>query len=479
MASSYNAMKKKKETETEKIKSGMPKYTKESLQKQYPNHYYSDHDIDLMNNNEKAASGLISAKNSYLSAPEGIEGDNQRAVSNQNAEYIRKNWGGYSGGKDGSEYNPYYKATDVQAPTYNKPVDYTSKYGNRISQLYDELADSKFDYDVNSDPSYQALKAQANRNGQAAMQNTLAASAGVGGLASSTATQSAAAQEYNNYIGQLNDAIPELYQNAYSRYQNDLANKYNNIAMLLGMDDTAYSRYRDNVGDSQNEYSMQYQKWLQDIANNQYEQQYSDSRDDLAYDRAAAQSSAEAAAQQQMIENLFKEAEITGIYNDNPTMARQELSDTSNQNWEKINQDDRRINIDEQSAIWDYLIKNRNADISAQNAQTNAYNADTNSYNAQTNRMKANNDYDINNREIELKYGKNTSKEKQQIEAGLNTLATKEEKLSYLDGLANDGAVDQATYKEMKIKVLMDEITGEENSSIGTLISGLFSKNKR
>ena len=78
-----------------------------------------------------------------------------------------------------------------------------------------------FTYNPSTDPSYQAYRSQYLREGQRALQNTLAqASAMTGGRPSSYAV-SAAAQQNNYYNSQLADKIPELYNQAYNRYMTD------------------------------------------------------------------------------------------------------------------------------------------------------------------------------------------------------------------------------------------------------------------
>lgn len=109
------------------------------------------------------------------------------------------------------------------------------------------------------------------------MQDTLAqVSARTGGLASSYA-ESAAQQTYNNYMAQLADKVPELYQLAYSMYMDDLTQDRNDLSMLMGLDDTAYGRWSDDRNFGYNAYRDQ-------VADRQWQQQfdYNASRDQVA-----------------------------------------------------------------------------------------------------------------------------------------------------------------------------------------------------
>lgn len=206
------------------------------------------------------------------------------------AEGRRSNYG-YSGGADGSAYLPTMAYTGV----YRRDEDdgggygssgYLSKYQARIDALADAILNrDPFSYDKEQDPLYQQYKDTYTRGGQRGMQDTLAqVSARTGGLASSYA-ESAAQQTYNNYMAQLADKVPELYQLAYSMYMDDLTQDRNDLSMLMGLDDTAYGRwsddrnfgynaYRDQVADSQWQQQFDYQKAQDALAQQNWQTQW-------------------------------------------------------------------------------------------------------------------------------------------------------------------------------------------------------------
>ena len=203
------------------------------------------------------------------------------------AEKLRGQYG-YSGGADGSAYLPTMAYTGV----YSRDEDdgggygsggygssgYLSKYQARIDALADAILNrDPFSYDKEQDPLYQQYKDTYTRAGQRGMQDTLAqVSARTGGLASSYA-ESAAQQTYNNYMAQLADKVPELYQLAYSMYMDDLTQDRNDLSMLMGLDDTAYGRWSDDRNFGYNAYRDQ-------VADRQWQQQfdYNASRDQVA-----------------------------------------------------------------------------------------------------------------------------------------------------------------------------------------------------
>ena len=198
------------------------------------------------------------------------------------AEKLRGQYG-YSGGADGSAYLPTMAYTGV----YRRDEDdgggygssgYLSRYQARIDALADAILNrDPFSYDKEQDPLYQQYKDTYTRAGQRGMQDTLAqVSARTGGLASSYA-ESAAQQTYNNYMAQLADKVPELYQLAYSMYMDDLTQDRNDLSMLMGLDDTAYGRWSD-------ERNFGYNAYRDQVADRQWQQQfdYNASRDQVA-----------------------------------------------------------------------------------------------------------------------------------------------------------------------------------------------------
>lgn len=157
---------------------------------------FSDADMQLAQKNPNAGMGLIDAKVRYNQAKTAAE----RAKYNQQAESIRSLYGGYLGGSDGWGYTPMDSPNDYTAP--EKPT---------------------FSYNLESDPVWQAYKKQYTREGQRATQDALGTTAAsTGGIPSSYAT-AAATQAGDYYAAQMTDKVPELYQQAYNRYLNELS----------------------------------------------------------------------------------------------------------------------------------------------------------------------------------------------------------------------------------------------------------------
>ena len=235
-----------------------------------------------------AAAEAVRAKYGYSGGADGSEHLGLMAYTGDLSDYDSSSGrGSGSGGSSGYSYDPYL-----------------SKYQSRIDALADAILNREaFSYNKDEDPLYQQYKESYTRGGQRGMQDTLAqVSARTGGLASSYA-QSAAQQTYNNYMAQLADKVPELYQLAYSMYQDDLANQRSDLSMLQGLDDTAYGRYidtrdfdygiyRDEVGDSQWQQQFDYNAQQDALAQQNWQTQWDyetqQTANNTAYDRAMA-----------------------------------------------------------------------------------------------------------------------------------------------------------------------------------------------
>lgn len=162
---------------------------------------FSDADWDLAQKNADAGMSILNAKKDYLSA--STEEEKQRA--NQMAEQIRSQYGHYTGGTTGGQY-----------------------YLDRPSPGSFEMKGEKpsFSYDLENDPVYQAYQKQYAREGQRAAQDTLGNMAAMTGGIPSSYAATAASQAGDYYASQMADKVPELYQQAYSKYLSEL-NQYN------------------------------------------------------------------------------------------------------------------------------------------------------------------------------------------------------------------------------------------------------------
>ena len=113
----------------------------------------------------------------------------------------------------------------------SKPGAYNSQFQDEMDYYLGKYRDrDPFSYNFNQDALYQMYKDQYMQMGQMAMMDTMGQAAAMTGGYGNSYAQTVGQQAYNQQLSQLNNIIPELYQMAYSRYNQegqDLLNMYN------------------------------------------------------------------------------------------------------------------------------------------------------------------------------------------------------------------------------------------------------------
>ncbi len=153
----------------------------------------------------------------------------------------------------------------------NKPGAYNSKYSEEIEGVLESILNrEKFSYNINADPLYNQYREQYVNNGKKTMWDIIAnASALTGGYANSYAI-SAGNQSFNNYLNELNDVALDLYDRAYSLYQNEGKMDLERMGILTELDKADYNKYSDTLDDyyKNGEYFL---KKLTDMSESEYE----------------------------------------------------------------------------------------------------------------------------------------------------------------------------------------------------------------
>ena len=126
-----------------------------------------------------------------------------------------------------------------------KPV-YAGTFDQQVQEIYDQVMSQKdFTYDLNGDALWQQYKDQYTTQGRLAMMDTMGQAAALTGGYGSSYAQNAGQQAYQGYLQQLNDRVPELYQLALSKYNNDQAQLQNKLSAAQQMQADEYSKYQD------------------------------------------------------------------------------------------------------------------------------------------------------------------------------------------------------------------------------------------
>ena len=243
------------------------------------------------------------------------------------AEALRAKYN-YSGGADGSEYNPWgdsrwnsqtgnYDTSKWQSNTaatrpnrvesmepfsYESAPEYVNRYQDQIDGLLNDILNRpEFSYDPDTDPMYAAFRKEYQREGQRATADTMGQYAAMTGGMPSTAATVAAQQAGDYYAAQMADRIPELYQLAYSMYQDQGTDMRMNMDMLTALEQGDYNKYLNLLnqyntdrnfayGVYSDEWNRNYQLDRDDIADQRYDLEWNygvnrDQINDQRYDR--------------------------------------------------------------------------------------------------------------------------------------------------------------------------------------------------
>lgn len=158
-------------------------------------------------------------------------------------------------------YDPYQESdtvNDAETALNNhlsqKPGEYKSQWQTQLDDTINKILNrEKFSYDLNGDALYQQYKDKYIQQGKMAMQDTMGQAAAMTGGYGNSYAQSVGNQAYQASLENLNDIVPELYQMAYDKYNQEGQDLYNQYSVLGAQEAQDYGRYRDSVGDWQSD----------------------------------------------------------------------------------------------------------------------------------------------------------------------------------------------------------------------------------
>ena len=146
-------------------------------------------------------------------------------------------------------------------PTYNP------SYDAQIKDIYNQIMGREsFSYDLSDDTLYQMYKQNYADMGKLSMRDSMGQAAALTGGYGSSYGQAVGQQAYDSYLQQLNDVVPELYAQAYGRYQDEgdrLMQQYG-LAADLAADE--YAKYQDAYNRYYTEQDYNYAR-LMDLIN--------------------------------------------------------------------------------------------------------------------------------------------------------------------------------------------------------------------
>lgn len=182
-----------------------------------------------------------------------------------------------------------------------QPGDYASPYAGRMEELLRQMEErAPFTYDPSRDETFQRYARLYQRQGRAAMEDTLGQAAGLTGGYDSSYAQQAGQQEYGRYMQELAALVPQLQQDAWDRYETQGQALLDQYKLLQGQDASAYDQWRDQVEDWQNASRQARDRYesleKQDYSNYLALMKYYASRAKQEQDAALAQQKLEASA---------------------------------------------------------------------------------------------------------------------------------------------------------------------------------------
>lgn len=246
----------------------------------------------------------------------------------------------------------------------------------------DKLMNGKeFSYNVTQDPNYVRLRDEYEKEGRQAMRDTIGkASAMTGGYGNSYA-QTVGQQVYNDHLGELNKMIPELEDRAYAKYRDQIGDQKDIYSILYGRERDAESdrRYnqewehnleREGIEDKRYDDEIEHRNAREAIEDARYEEQ-----------KAAAAAAAETEYNKWLAEfNLKADAQSFSQW-----LEEAKLDNETAKLAADIAYQNGTLSTNQYRAITDRL----QVGVNQQNADTAAYNADTSRINAITNATKA------------------------------------------------------------------------------------------
>ena len=239
---------------------------------------WSQWDLETARKNPAFGASMLTYKQDWAEATDQAG----RTAANQAAEALRRQYGSYLGGPDGSKYyglggpgsyqsgyqdriseildemNNYRDFDYGPAPTYN------NRYQETLDELLGQVQNyGPFTWSKEEDPAYSAYAKQYRREGQRATADAMAQAAALTGGQVSTAAATAASQAGDYYAGQLADVIPQLYENAYQRYLSDYSLLADQLGQVRQAEQLDYAKYLDELGQYNTDRNLSYDQWLQ------------------------------------------------------------------------------------------------------------------------------------------------------------------------------------------------------------------------
>lgn len=189
----------------------------------------------------------------------------------------------------------YSAATEMAKNRAGAQPSYAGTYDQQIADLHDRIQNrEKFNFNLDGNALYKQYKDQAIQGGKLAMRDTMGKAAALTGGYGSSYAQAVGQQAYDARLQELNEIVPELYQQEYQRYRDEGTDLQQQYAMTGQLASDEYGKYRAQVSD-----------W-------QYERAWDQQQEELAYNRQKAEEEQAYSRQQDAYKQLYQMIAGTG-----------------------------------------------------------------------------------------------------------------------------------------------------------------------
>ena len=165
------------------------------------------------------------------------------------------------------------KAMEFTQTLLDKMNTGKTTYTDQISQLIKDYQNREaFSYDPSDDALFQQMLSSSMASGKTAMADAMGQAASLTGGYGSTYSQAVGNNVYNQYISEAYDNLPQYYQMAFDRYNQEGQDMLTELSMLSDADareyDRLYNAYMANFNQAQTLYNNAFNEWDTNVKNN-------------------------------------------------------------------------------------------------------------------------------------------------------------------------------------------------------------------
>jgi hypothetical protein len=252
-----------------------------------------------------------------------------KGVSQNTANNLGNYQSGYKPGDQASAAQAQLQQVQTQ-----KPQGYNSKYGAKLDSILQQIQNpGQFKYEFNGDNLFKYYADKYVQQGKQASMDAMGQAAALTGGYGNSYGQQVGQQTYQQYLMDLYNVGLDLRDRAYQQYQDQLGNQKDVYGMMSQAEQQEYGKYRDTVGDWENERAFAAQQ-----AENERDFDYNMYKNDLDYWTGLAQIENAAYNTEAEREEAIRE------YNQDYAESQRQFNETNTLNRDKLIEEQRQFN---------------------------------------------------------------------------------------------------------------------------------------